>query len=332
MKRQAIPFIISLFLFSPYVMAQEDAPIFTAAWWNVENLFDTRNDPNTNDDEFTPSGDLHWTQRKMWKKLNDIYKTIVAMNLPDVIGFAEVENKYVLRSLCEGTPLKQAGYRYVHYDSPDRRGIDVALIYRTSRFTVDSSQKISLSDSATHFFTRDILYVKGHTHEGDTIVLLLNHWPSKRGGEEAEEHRIMAARKLRSIMQQAHKETPSAAIIAMGDLNSTDKEPPLAEGMAFGNDSINPDGIRLLTHRLPRDWGSHKYQGEWCYIDQVLLLANEHWNVVKLKLIHNEYLVVDEVARPGQRPKRTYQGPLYEGGISDHLPLLLRLRPLHDNE
>jgi hypothetical protein len=96
--------------------------------------------------------------------------------------------------------------------------------------------------------------------------------------------------------------------------------------MAFGNDSVNPDGIRLLTQRLPREWGSHKFQGQWNYIDHVFFLADDSWQVQKLKLPKFDHLLTDDETRPGQRPRRTYQGPRYEGGLSDHLPLLLKLK------
>lgn len=326
MRHCTLLLTVPLLFFSFSAMAQAPKHTFTAAWWNVENLFDTRDDPRTNDDEFTPKGDYHWTPWKLRTKLQGIFKTLTLMELPDVVGLAEVENAYVLRELTQGTPLAQVPYRYVHYDSPDRRGIDVALIYRTDRFTVDSSRRIGLSDSATHFYTRDILQVEGHTATGDTVVLLLNHWPSKRGGDEAEQHRIEAAHKLRWLMLNARERHPEAAIIAMGDFNTTTSEAPLTEAMAFGTDSINPDGIRLLTRRLPKDWGSHKYQGDWRYIDQVLMLADEPWMVGDLKLMRFDHLLTNEASRPGMRPKRTYQGPRYEGGLSDHLPLLLRLK------
>lgn len=318
--------ILSLLLSAIAVQAQEEHREFTAAWWNVENLFDLRDDPKTNDDEFTPQGDLHWTRRRLNAKLQGIYKTLVQMDLPDVAGLAEVENNYVLRELCQGTPLAQVLYRYVHYDSPDRRGIDVALIYRTDRFRVTASRPVSLSDSTADFFTRDILLVEGVTAEGDSVVLLLNHWPSKRGGDEAETHRVEAARTLRALMLEQHARHPQAAVIAMGDMNSTFDEAPLVDGMGFGTDSVNPEGIRLLTQRLPRDWGSHKYQGQWDYIDQVFLLADDSWEVRKLKLLKFDHLLTEENSRPGMRPKRTYQGPRYEGGLSDHLPMLLRLK------
>ena len=315
-----------LLLMIPLSSQAQEFSTFTAAWWNVENLFDLRDDPKTNDDEFTPQGDLHWTRRKLNDKIQGIYKTLAMMELPDVVGLAEVENKYVLRELCEGTPLAQVPYRYVHYDSPDRRGIDVALIYRTDRFRVTASRPVSLSDSAAGFFTRDILVVEGVTAEGDTVCLLLNHWPSKRGGDEAEVHRIEAARTLRTLMNDLHAAHPQAAVIAMGDMNSTVEEAPLVDGMGFGTDSINPEGIRLLTQRLPRDWGSHKFQGQWDYIDQVFLLAGDSWEVKKLKLLKFDHLLVEEGSRPGMRPKRTNVGPRYEGGLSDHLPMLLRLK------
>lgn len=309
----------------PMLSQSQEFSTFNAAWWNVENLFDLRDDPKTNDDDFTPQGEMHWTRRKLDAKVQGIYKTLTMMDLPDVVGLGEVENKFVLRELCQSTPLVQVPYRYVHYDSPDRRGIDVALIYRTDRFTVADSRTVNVSDSAQNFYTRDILVVEGVTVNGDSVCLLLNHWPSKRGGEEADARRLEIARTVRRLMLDLRKTHPEAAIIAMGDMNSTDDETALTEGMGFGADTVNPEGIRLLTRRLPNDWGSHKYQGQWRYIDHVFLLANETWEVKKLKLHKFDHLLTEESGRPGVRPKRTYQGPRYEGGLSDHLPLLLRL-------
>lgn len=303
-----------------------EAQTFTAAWWNVENLFDTRDDPRTNDDDFTPDGEYRWTYRKLQAKLQGIAKTLVMADLPDVVGLAEVENKYVLRELCNSTPLRQAGYRYVHHDSPDRRGIDVALIYRQDRYRVLRDSVVRVSDSAEGFFTRDILVVEGVTPQGDTLCFVLNHWPSKRGGEEAEAHRMDIAATLRRLMNELYAKYPQGAVVAMGDMNSTADEAPMVGAMGFGTDSVNADGIRNLTLRLPRDWGSHKFQGQWDYIDQVLLLAGDGWQVGDLKLLRYDHLLTDEKNRTGVRPRRTNQGPRYEGGLSDHLPLRLRLK------
>lgn len=313
-----------MMLMADAVGAQEHST-FTAAWWNVENLFDTHDDPNTGDDEFTPGGEKRWTRRKLDAKVQGLAKTLVMMDLPDVVGMAEVENAYVLRELCNGTPLMRAGYHYVHHDSPDRRGIDCALIYRADRFRVTEHRAVSLSDSAASFFTRDILVVEGVTTDGDTVCLLVNHWPSKRGGGEADVRRLQAAQTLRRLMLDLRDKHPGAAIIAMGDMNSGADEPAIAEGMGFGGDTVNPDGIRNLTARLPRDWGSHKYQGLWDYIDQMYLLADGRWLVKKLKLIRFDHLLTGETGRPGVRPRRTNVGPRYEGGLSDHLPLLLKI-------
>lgn len=316
-------------LFAPLPLmgqGQRDAfSTYTIGWWNVENLFDTRDDPKTNDDEFTPEGEKHWTRRRLSNKVNGLYKTLVMMDLPDVVGLGEVENKFVLRELCQGTPLAKAHYRYVHYDSPDRRGIDVALIYRSDRFTVTDSHPVHVSDSADGFYTRDILVVEGVTAEGDTLCVLVNHWPSKRGGEEADARRLEIAQTLRTLMLDLKKKHPEAAVVAVGDMNTTADEPAVADGMGFGDDSVNADGIRNLIHRLPNGWGSHKYQGEWRYIDQVFLLADAPWEVKKLKLLKFDHLLTDDKGQTGQRPKRTHRGPLYEGGLSDHLPLLLKL-------
>ena len=305
---------------------QQQFSTFTAAWWNVENLFDLRDDPKTNDDEFTPKGERHWTRRRLDAKLQGLYKTIAMMDLPDVVGLGEVENKYVLRELCQGTPLAQVPYRYVHYDSPDRRGIDVALIYRTDRFTVTASRTVNVSDSTEGFFTRDILVVEGVTATGDSVCIVVNHWPSKRGGEEADARRLQIAQTLRALMLELHTKHPTAAVVAMGDMNSMADEEAIAKGMGFVGDTVSPDGIRLLTQRLPNDLGSHKYQGEWRYIDQMFLFANDRWRVGDLKLMRFEHLLTDDKGAVGSRPKRTYRGSLYEGGLSDHLPLLLTLK------
>lgn len=317
---------LALFLMITATAQSQQFSTFTVAWWNVENLFDTRDDPRTNDDDFTPQGELHWNRARLDNKLRGIYRTLTLMDLPDVVGLGEVENAYVLRELIGSTPLVKAGYGFVHFDSPDRRGIDVALLYRRDRFEVTSSGIVSLSDSASGFYTRDILQVCGRTPEGDSLCFLVNHWPSKRGGDEAEARRLEAAQTMRRLMVDLKAEHPGAAVVAMGDFNCTAAEAPFSQGMAFGTDSINPDGIRNLTLRLPKDWGSHKFQGLWDYLDQMFLLADEPWMVGDIKVMRFEHLLVGEQAKVGQRPKRTYQGTRYEAGLSDHLPLLLRLK------
>ena len=245
--------VFCLLLISLAANAQVCRTTISVAWWNVENYFDTRNDSLTNDDEFTPDGTYHWTHRKFNAKRDGLYKTLLMMDFPDVVGLGEVENAFVLRELCYGTPLRDKNYAYVHYDSPDRRGIDCALLYRKDRFTVTASRPVSLSDSATGYFTRDILCVEGLTSKGDTLVLLVTHWPSKRGGDAADRHRMEAALTLRALMVSLATEHPGAAVIAMGDFNATADETSIAEGMGFGDLCRNADGIRNLDCDLPAD-------------------------------------------------------------------------------
>lgn len=317
---------LSLFLLSVAVASgQEKQHFFTVAWWNVENFFDTRNDTLTNDDDFTPDGEYHWTYRKFNAKRDGLYKTLLMMDFPDVVGLGEVENAYVLRELCQGTPLREKHYAFVHYDSPDRRGIDVALLYRSDSFTVTASRPVSLSDSAAGYFTRDILLVECVTPSGDTLCLLVNHWPSKRGGDEAEERRMQCAATVRRLMDSLFMAHPAAAVIAMGDMNASAEEPPIAKGMGFGDLCRNAEGIRNLDCDLPSDWGSHKYQGQWRYIDAMFLKAGNSWQTYPLQLVRFDHLLIQEQNAVGVRPKRTHRGPRYEGGLSDHLPLLLKI-------
>ncbi len=127
-------------------------------------------------------------------------------------------------------------------------------------------------------------------------------------------------------MVKEHAKHPGAAVIAMGDLNATPDEAPITDGMGFGTDSVNADGIRILTNRLPKDWGSHKYQGRWDYLDHMFLLAGDSWMVGDMKLMRFDHLLTEEKRNVGMRPKRTNVGMRYEGGLSDHLPLRLRLK------
>lgn len=324
MKRITFALILMLSATAQSQETEQPFSTFTAAWWNVENLFDTRDDPKTDDNDFTPDGENRWTHRKFNSKRDGIYKTLLMMDFPDVVGLGEVENAYVLRELCQGTPLRKKHYAFVHYDSPDRRGIDCALLYRRDRFTVTSSRPVSLSDSATDYFTRDILLVEGVTSSGDTLCFLVNHWPSKRGGDEAEFHRMRCATTVRRLMDSLSAARPSAAVIAMGDMNASADEDPISEGMGFGTLCRNAEGIRNLDCDLPSDWGSHKYQGQWRYIDAMFFKADDHWKTYPLQLVRLDHLLQKEKAAAGVRPKRTYRGPRYEGGLSDHLPLLLK--------
>lgn len=290
------------------------------AWWNVENFFDPYDNPATADDDFTPQGEYHWTYRKMCAKRDSIYKVVAAMGCPDIVALAEVENDTVMQELCLGTPLRKAGYKYVITSTPDSRGIGCAVMFRSGSFTVDTAYDIPVAGS------RSILVVVGHLVDGKPLVVLANHWASRRNG--GEEHRAMAAKTLRDAMGRLSRELPSACIVAMGDMNCVANEPPIASAMGFGDSCRNADGAELLTCLLPSGEFSYYYQELWQNIDHTILMLpeNGHIKVESYHVFAPDFMFVEHRTRLGRQPYRTHYGRRYQGGFSDHLPLLLKLK------
>lgn len=294
------------------------------AFWNVENYFDTWHDTLKDDCAFTPEGDNHWTTKRYQDKQNKIFKTIAAMHWPVVVGMAEVENDYVLRELCYGTPLRKMGYDFVHYESPDTRGIDCALLYRHERFQVLESRNINVSDSSRGLFTRDILLVGGVLKDSlrgsDTCFVLVNHWPSKRGGVEAERHRMAIAQQLQHLLDSLQHSHPAALVLAMGDFNASSNEEAISRGLGFHGRERNDAGFYDLVSQKPEGTGSYKYQGVWSWIDHVV--ANRE---LKVELFAPDFLLEDDEKYMGKKPFRTCTGMHYQGGYSDHLPILVTI-------
>lgn len=292
--------------------------------WNVENFFDVIDDSLTRDDEFTPAGDHHWTYARFAEKRNNIYKTILDMggrrgNLPAVVGLVEVENDRVLDELCRNTPLRNLGYDYIHYDSPDARGIDCALLYRSSRFVPFFSQPISLSDTARGFRTRDLLLVEGVARR-DTVCVVVCHLPSKRGGTQASSHRLRAAQKLRYVLDTLQAAHPKAVVMAMGDFNANSSEEAFTEGLGFV-DGVNTSGFRDLMAFMSDDEGTYKYKELWDCIDHIIVNRP-----LKAEIFKADYLMKPDANGLGRHPFRTYAGPKYLGGISDHLPVMVDIK------
>ena len=295
---------------------------WTLAFWNVENFFDTKHDTLKEDFAFTPEGDHHWTKSRYEDKRDKIYKMIAAMRYPDVVGLSEVENDYVLRDLCRYTPLRRYHYEFVHYESPDRRGSDCALIYRKHRLKVLESRAICVSDSSKGFQTRDILLVGGVLMQGlrrDSCYILVNHWPSKLGGAVAERRRVVIAQKLRFLLDSLWVAHPSALVLAMGDFNSDPYESPM-DNMGFSKDGRNAEGFINLMYGLKRGGGSYKYKDSWSYIDQVI--ANRD---LKVEAFSPDFILLDDERNMGKKVFRTYVGMRYLGGFSDHLPLIIEV-------
>lgn len=330
---------------------QRVCPIF---FWNVENFFDCSNDSLTLDDEYTPEGDLHWTPRRYAAKRNILAKTILSIGdychgeMPAIMGLCEIENDQVLRDLTLGTPLRHSGYEFIHYDSPDRRGVDCALLYRRERFAPLSSEAIYVGDSANGFFTRDILRVTGILDGRDTIHLFVCHLPSKRGGDAAEHRRENISILLGDSIRALQIRHPKSYIVAMGDMNCEAHEIIFSSNpseMGFTNlasyrgnrcdDSLSKAHLQVVPERTDVA-GSYFYQGAWSTIDQMMISPNLVAKRLsfghRLKLEGGFFVFApDWLLEPvphllSSKPLRTYQGPRYRGGASDHLPVGIILK------
>nr|WP_319399872.1 endonuclease/exonuclease/phosphatase family protein [uncultured Carboxylicivirga sp.] len=320
---------ISLLLSYNLVAQNSNIDEYSIMFYNVENLFDCENDSLTLDDEFTYYGDKHWSYNRYKQKLNNISKVILNINqwnYPALIGLCEVENKRVLNQLIYETGLNNLNYKYLHYDSPDRRGIDVALLYSSNKFEVLSSHPIFLSDSANNFFTRDALYVKGVAMMRDTLHLIVNHWPSKRGGETASEYkRLKVATIIKNVTDSIFLTEPEASILLMGDFNAELESPSVQLILQTNKFYSLIDPQKLKFQNIG---GSHKYQGHWSLIDHILISSSlMHNNNLKLKhtIGNQKWQLEEDKSYSGVKPKRTYIGPRYIGGTSDHLPVMLTI-------
>ena len=299
------------------------------AFYNLENLFDTIDDPNILDDDFTPNGDLKWNDSRYGKKLRKLSDVIALLGhddtnqMPSLVGVAEVENKKVLQDLINQKKLQEGDYDFVHFNSPDERGIDTALIYRKTDFEVISSEAITLyveNDPGVRDFTRDILYVKGKL-KGIEVHILVNHWPSRHQGAETTEYkRIMAGQKNREIVDKIRQKDPNSRIIVMGDFNDN----PHSE--AVKTHLVKTDLYNPMVFLLTRYEGSLNHKFNWYLFDQIILSNNwmkaydNELEYVKSD-IFNEYALTEYDGKYKGNPFRTYAGDNYLGGYSDHFPV-----------
>ena len=299
-------------------------------FWNVENFYDPFVDSLQQDPAFTPQGANHWTWSRFYAKRDAIAKTFIAIGadeLPAIIGLCEVESRYVLEQLVRHTPLISADYRIVHRDGPDARGVDVALLYRPDRFRVLLTRflRVRLPDTTQH--TREILYTKGVLDDLDTIHLFVNHWPSKWGGAKASMSRRMAAvERLRMSVDSIFELHSAANIVIIGDFNDT----PFSKALKA---LIHGAPLYNLSESLARKKrGTIRYRGRWELIDQIIVSENllRKEEPISTSFLHYTilaapFLLIKDDKYLGMKPFRTYLGPRYQGGISDHLPVMLRI-------
>ena len=304
--------------------------LFTFVELNCENLFDCRHDSLKNDTEFLPDGAYHWTRTRYWQKLDRIGQTILSCGvkeqtwqLPDMVALCEVENDSVLHDLTRRSLLRNARYDYVMTNSPDERGIDVALMYSPYSFRLIGSHSVRVKPIKGMRPTRDILYASGVTASGDTLHVIVAHLPSRRGGEKySRPFRMAAARQVAAVVDSIYNNVSAVAkIIVAGDFN----------------DYSNSESMQLLCskrmigvskgakgHNGAK--GTYRYQGLWGSLDHILVSIPLADIATECYVNDAEFLIERDEKYGGVKPRRNYLGPRYLNGFSDHLPLVARFQ------
>jgi len=326
---------------SIYSWSQKEYYVKTVAFYNVENLFDTINDPLTFDDERTPQGSFSWTKERYEKKVGNIAKVISQIGLeetnmlPDIIGLCEVENAKVVQDLVNHPLLQKSDYGMVHMDSPDERGIDVALLYKKASFlptSFSSVRLLLLDEDGLRDYTRDQLVVNG-IWDGEEINFIVNHWPSRSGGEsKSRPNRIKAARLNQRIIDSIRRLDVNAKIISMGDLNDDPVDASLKKVLKSQGKRQKLDSTQLynpMEKLFKRGVGSLAYRDKWYLFDQFVLSSNlvldkGGYFFWKAGVFNPSWLQNTSGKYKGY-PFRTYVGTTYLGGYADHFPIYLYL-------
>lgn len=329
-------FLLAIVCCSCMARGQEE---FRVMFYNVENLFDTSDDPHTTDNEFLPRGEKHWTRGKYVAKLRAIARVVDSVGqgtLPWVVGLAEVENRRVLVDLVRKTGLSAGKYGIVHYDSPDVRGIDVALLYRKDFVEVleERALRVDFPEDG-RIRTRDVLYVKGLVKGADTLHFFVCHFPSMVGGERKSEwKRERVASLVRRQVDSILTVHPAAAVMVMGDLNGeADTKAqwvlcPRNGEETFLCGELYNTGYYLLN----KPCGSYCYRGRWQTLDHIIVSGgmlngkSEVQAVSRMSVYAAPFLLEQAARGTNARPKPTYRGPRYIGGTSDHLPVSIAVK------
>ena len=307
---------------------------YTVLSYNVENLFDTVDDPKVPDEEFLPSSEKKWTHDRYQKKLDDLAKVISGVNpkdAPEIVGLVEVENRQVLEDLISTPALKSHQYGIIHEESPDYRGIDVAMIYRRDAFTeiMHETLPVVFADDP-EFKTRDILHVVGKIRN-NTIHVFVNHWPSRIGGEDkTEPKRILAARVLKQKVDKLMAADPRVHIVIMGDMNDEPANVSLLETLGAKSPETGAKLVNLMMPDDKKNEGTYFFSGNWNMLDNIVVSGEMiTGNKVKIEnrkgeIYRDEWMIFTN--RNGARtPNRTYVSNKYTGGVSDHFPVYFKM-------
>ena len=333
--------MLCMALFTVASLSAQDKP-YSVVFYNLENLFDIYNDPETHDDEFTPQGVKQWNETRYQKKLYNMERVLFDIaaqqkEYPIVIGVSEIENRSVLEDLISQPKLKGANYRICHYDSPDARGVDVAFLYRPDVFKIQGSDNIKLHvEGLPNFRTRDLVVMWG-TIEDEPFYFLVSHWPSRLGGKEASQFkRDACAKQIREIKDSLLRENPATKVIVMGDFNDDATDDSIVEVMGAkgkvkeleSGDFFNP-----YNEMLRAGLGTLAYQDEWNLFDNICVTENlVNAERGKLKILKGKKYYGNIFTRPymlqleGQYknyPLRTFVTNNFQDGYSDHFPVYI---------
>ncbi len=318
------------------VITQKD---FRIGFYNVENLFDTIDIEGKADEEFTPQSKKKWNTERYFKKLNDLAKVVEGMNYPAILGLCEVENATVLQDFISETSLKNHNYGYVHFESPDFRGIDVAMIYQKRIFQVLDSETIEINFPKSiigeeTYTTREILHVTGIFAEKETLHLYINHFPSRRGGLKASEpKRTYVAEQLMKSVNEVLSKNKNANILLMGDFNDEPDNNSITKTIGAKNLPDNSSSPSLINCAYDLDQmkkGTYNFRGNWNMLDQIIvsnsmLQKDGKLQTGEFQIFQKEWMMYKS-DKYGLTPNRTYGGPNYYGGYSDHLPVFVEIR------
>ena len=309
---------------------------FSVAFYNLENLFDTENNQFTLDKDFTSNSDLNWNSDRYMRKIENLSKVISKIGVknsklpPVLLGVSEVENKTCLLDLIKSEKLLPHAYDFVHYDSPDERGIDVAFLYQKKYFELTYSDTYTLfltDDKNKRDFTRDILLVSGKLFD-EEVFIIINHWPSRsKGVNNSDGKRVEAAKLVREIIVNLQKDNENPHIIIMGDFNDEPNSNSIKNYLMF-EDMFNP----MLPIKQNKK-GSVKYHGKWYMFDQIILsntfiMGSSNEMKFKKADIFDAYFLQEKSGKRKGAPKRTYIGKWHQGGYSDHFPVFVNFQKI----
>ncbi len=313
-------------------MKNDSNSSFALAFYNLENLFDIVDDPETHDDDFTPDGSKNWNSKRYQRKIKKLSSVISQIGVeqsgipPVIVGVAEIENLKVVTDLVEAKDLEEYHYGIVHYDSKDERGIDVALLYQKEHFELLDSEAFPLifeDDDGGPDYSRDVLLVKGKL-KGELTYFIVNHWPSRRKGtEETQPKRIKAANLVHEVIDKIKAETDDPNIVIMGDFNDNPNSPSIKQHLV-SEDFYNP-----FESIYDKGKGTATHNDNWYLFDQIILSKNffneeNKFEYIGAGIFDEHFLKSWKGKRKGD-PFRTYIGKWHQGGFSDHFPVYVEL-------